>query len=503
MKKLNRRQLVGSSAAGAAWLSIGKHKHSRAYAGPTRLSSDLEIEDLANRIIECEQNRAVDLVTAELSSGRSKQDIFLASFIAGMRYHGHHSAYVAFPISEVSNQANLEDELLPLFYYLSVLKFRAKRPALRKLDTRKLPAADKALGNFHAAIERGEQADAGLALLSLGRNFGYQQGFNELWKYAAERNHNSGGHTAISVVNTYRTLQVTGWRCAETALQFAATDEAWHRPGGSDLHAVNWERAGQVEELPRLWANRKSDSDQVIELLNVFRKGKTYEACDETFSRLKESRATSGTIWDVVFLLTTELVVRYQWVGSKMLAGHSVTCVNALNYVFRNATDSNIRLYALLEAVEWAVSFLQRERDRPALRDFDLLKLEPKGLADTSETLDKVFSLLPPRRFASMHRPDFEDVDEAMKLTFSWANRNSNHEPFWRRAQFLMSIKSTPEVHDFKYPIALMENCLQVSPRYRPYLTAAAVHVLHGTDMEDSPIVAEGRERLTELFSKK
>jgi len=332
-------------------------------------------------------------------------------------------------------------------------------------------------------------------MLALSREFGPRQAYRHLWMYSAERNHNSGGHTAVSVVNTFRTLQATDWRCAETALQFAVTDAAWQPPGGSDVCAINRERAIRVEELPRSWSSRTSESSQVRELVNLYRLGRPEEACQETFDRLLGGQVTAGTVWDAVFLTTAELVVRYQWVGGKRLAGHSITCVNALHYLFRMVTDPSTRLYTLLEAVEWTTSFLDRERARPALRDFDLLTLEPVDGAD-DDAIDDIFTLLPPRRFASIHRPDFADVDKAMRMTCAWVRRHPDFDAFVQRALWLMCVKSTPEVHDFKYPMALFENCRHASSQWRPLLLAASVHVLHGTDMEDSPIVAQARARL-------
>ena len=500
MQNLNRRKLLGSSAAGAAALSIRRCEASNVVqANLGGEATELELERLAENIMECEPHRVVDFLIAKSNSGMVPQDLQLACFIAGMRFHGHHSAYVAHPIHVVSEQLSAEYSQLPLFYYASVLRFRAKRTALRELVNGILPSASRAKEYFHAAMEKGERNDATLAMKALCNEYGHRQAYEELWKYAAQRNHNSGGHTAISVVNTYRTLHATGWRCADTALQFAVADEAWHMPGGSGLQAENWIRALQVGRLPQGWNASTSHAVTVRELLQLFRQGKASLACEEIHAKLASGEVSSGTIWDAVFLVTAELVMRYRWVGSKRLAGHSVTCVNALNFLFRNSNDAQIQLYALLESVEWAVSFLQRERDRPALRSKSILELD-SAIADVEDDqLDQVFAKLPPRRFASMHRPDLSEVDAAMQLAFNWALHREDYSEFWQMAQKLMCMKSTPEVHDFKYPMALLENCQHVSERWRPYLLAASVHVLQGTDMEDSPIVYEASQKLNVL----
>jgi len=60
----------------------------------------------------------------------------------------------------------------------------------------------------------------------------------------------------------------------------------------------------------------------------------------------------------------------------------------------------------------------------------------------------------------------------------------------------LICLKSTREVHGFKFPVAVFENYEHVSPEWKPNLLAASVHHLHGTQMDDAPTVAEAREEL-------
>ena len=498
-KNWTRREVLQSTVSSAGILAAGGLRslnRLRASERSTASVEDADIERLAERIIDSPPEAVVDLVIRELEDGVSRQELLAACLNAGARFHGHHSAYVAHPIRVVSDAIGLEASALPLFYYLSVLRFRARRSALHWLDKSKLPPAQKAEAVFHAAMQAGEREDAGLAMISLCREFGPRQAYQHLWMYGAERNHRSGGHTAVSVVNTFRTLQATDWRCAETALQFAVTDEAWRTPGGSDVRAVNRNRASRAGDLPRSWPGATSDAGHVRELMNLYREGRPADACAETFDRLRQGQVVSGSVWDALFLTTAEMVVRYQWTGSKRLAGHSITCVNALHFLFRSVVDTQTRLYSLLEAVEWTTSFLDRERARPALREFDLLSLKPVDSPDGNDALDGIFALLPPRRFAAIHRPDFADVDVAMRRAHAWILKNPDPEAFLRRALWLMCVKSTPEVHDFKYPMALFENCRQASPQWRPFLLAASVHVLHGTDMEDSLIVQQAIDRL-------
>ena len=183
-------------------------------------------------------------------------------------------------------------------------------------------------------------------------------------------------------------------------------------------------------------------------------------------------------VWDTLFLVTAEMVARYPWVGQKMLAGHSVTCINALHYMYRQRISPESQLYALLEAVEWANSFLARERARPALRDLDLLATTPAPLSPKDDAVEEVFSRLPPRRVASMSRIGFEDVERARRIALAWASKTSDYAPFLQRAMSLITTKSTPEVHDFKFPLALFENAHFASKEWKPWKRSASFGTL-------------------------
>lgn len=498
MTALTRRNLLKSASGGAALTLAGlpaaRVVHGANGAMPTAGDQDM-VERLASKIMETPPDQVVDLICGKLENGLTGEQLLAACFNAGIRFHGHHSGYVAHPVHVVSQASAGKSALLPLFYYLSVLRFRAGRSRIERIEGAPLPVPPRAEGVFHGAMQEGDGVAAARALIALSRELGPQRAYEHLWTYGAERNDRSGGHTAVSVVNTYRSLLATNWRSAETALQFAVAD-AKSPPMGLDVEGVNRARAAAVGKLPKTWASTASDRGATVELVNLYREGARGEACERTFRLLQDGTVTAGSVWDALFLTTAELIVRYQWVGQKMLAGHSVTCTNALHFMFRTATQPDQQLYALIEAVEWATRFLARERARPALREFSLLGMEPNDQATDDEALEQIFGLLPPRRFASMSRIGFEDVDTAMRVTLAWARTRPSYEPFIERALHLICRKSTPEVHDFKFPMALFENLQHATPIWQPYLLAASVHVLHGTDMEDSSIVAHARERL-------
>lgn len=461
---------------------------------PLRHADDDKIKRLGERIIEAEPGQVVDIVATAFESGMSREQLLAANFVAGMRFRGHHYAFVAHPVNDVSNAVPAGDRLLPIFYHLSALKDSTGRP-WREIDLTRLPPARKAAEFFHAAMAEGDRDTAIRSMLALAREHGPRQAYDHLWMYGAERNHRSGGHTAITVVNTFRTLEAIGWRCAEIGLRFAV-DTPSVKPRGSDLHLVNRARTDRIAELPHKWSATTSDRAAVLELMDLYRKGNPDKACQTTFNWLLNGKVRAGSVWDSVFLTSAEEVARYIWVGPKMLAGHAVTCSNALHFIFRTVNDPATRLYALLEAVQWTTSFLKRERARPALRKRDLFQVTPAALAKDGDSLESIFETIPVRRRRQFSPVLLPACDRAQELALAWATTHADHAPFFRRALQLLCIKATNEVHDYKFPIALFENYRYASGEWKPHLLAASVYVLQGLQIEDAPMLAEARERI-------
>jgi hypothetical protein len=271
-------------------------------------------------------------------------------------------------------------------------------------------------------------------------------------------------------------------------------------PGGSDQHKINAERAKGISSFPADWSGDRSDRAVVLELLAVFRQGKVEDACRLSYDLLQQGQAQAASIWDAVFLTTVESMARYRWCGPNNLTGHSVTCTNALHFAFRTVTDLTTRLYILLESVEWSTSFLQRELARGSLRDVsitDIPAVEPPR--STPETLEEIFALLPPRRFFDFSRSPRVDQDRAMAIAYALACKEKDHNSFFKEARRLLCLKSTREVHDYKYPIAAFEHYQHASPEWKPNLLAASVHYLHGTTMEDSAVIRQTCDELVGL----
>ena len=427
-----RRDVLRTSAGSALAVGFGGWSGLPSHAGARPLShaDDQKIERLAELIITTEPDRVVDAVANELDKGLSRQHFLAANFIAGIRNQGHHFAYVAHPVQVVANAISAKDSLLPMFYHLGALKARKGWQTLRTIDKTKVPSARLADESFHKAMAASDHETATLSFLALAREHGPRRAYDRLWMYGAERNHRSGGHTAISVINTFRTLQAIDWRCPETILQFAIEDSAVGKVAGSNLHTVNRERASQIKKLPRRWSSAESSRDAVLDLLDTYRQGHPSDACKSTFTLLREGKVHAGSVWDAIFLTTAELVTRYQWVGSNRLAGHSVTCANALHFMYRTVRSPAERLYALLEAVEWTTSFLNRERARPALRKRSIIEVAKTEMPVNDTSLARIFETIPIRRRRQVSPVLLPQADKAHELAYAWAKQTADHTEF-------------------------------------------------------------------------
>ena len=156
MKRFNRREtLQATSAAGVlAGFTAWERRIGVAAETPASESDDERIERLAETIMQTPPEKVVELVFGELKRGLSRQQLLAACHNAGARFHGHHSAYVAHPIRVVSDQLASESSMLPLFYYLSVLRFRSAKQNLHAVNTSSLPTPEAAAKQFHRQWKR-------------------------------------------------------------------------------------------------------------------------------------------------------------------------------------------------------------------------------------------------------------------------------------------------------------------------------------------------------------
>jgi hypothetical protein len=232
-------------------------------------------------------------------------------------------------------------------------------------------------------------------------------------------------------------------------------------------------------------------------------------ACDAAFKMLSTGKVHAGSIWDAVYLLAADFMIRYpesQHIGTTPL--HANTSANSLRFVFGESSDLKTRMYTLLAAVAWATRFYAAERTtaegRPWLRKMKITELQVQDVSNRPEdVVAEIFALQPKRRHDFTQKDLLvgregarEDQDKVAELAFSYASTHPDHRHYFQAARMLTSMKSTQDAHDVKFPAAIFENYDQVNAKWRPHLIAASSHYMHGTQMPDNPAMIEARNLL-------
>ena len=353
-----------------------------AEAPPEKIRFGPDLEPIVRLMEETPREKCVPVFVAELKKGLPYRRFLAASLFAGIRRaHSHHEVYKVHAVHQVSMDVRAEERLLPLFWGLNGYKQRQEDfPPTAMTELRgTLPSAEKAAGEFHEGIERGEQDRAELAIVAMGRGQGARATLEQLWQYGC-RNGSAGGHMAIVLANCFRALETIGWQEAEPALRFVVQDwfslkyvkpDGYFQPNRTRVEE-------QLKHLPANWAGERGEKAATVELLGLIREGKTEPACALAMKQLRRG-VCAQVLWDAVHLATAELLVRHKdgWgLASRPL--HSNTSTNALHYAFRTTTAPATRLLILLQAVAWATDKTGGDR-AGGLRDLSITDLPPSS----------------------------------------------------------------------------------------------------------------------------
>lgn len=461
-----------------------------------------EIAPLVDALERTPRERCPAFLADRLRAGVPYRELLAAAFLYAVGRQGHHEVYLVHAAYRMSQEARPEDRLLPLFWAVDVIKehlvrFEAERvPPLAG----KLPGPERAVRDFEEGMRNWDRERAERAVIALARAVGGRRAMERLWHFGA-RDWSFIGHLPIAVANTYRTLETIGWQHAEPVLRYVVR-ELFVRNTGQTKGQPYEANVGRVRQrfadLPAGWAGDAAEREPTLELLDLMRAGRWDPACAWTLQQLLGGKVRAGTIWDAVHLAAGEMMVRFSLgairLGNRAL--HSNTCSNALHYAFRTCADAQDRLLILLQAVAWVTAFIANEAGRSMLRKLSITAIPEEKLPATgAEAIEAIFASLPRRRFREEIK-DRSGQDRACRLTFALASKDPVAADFLRTARHQVCRKATLNSHDVKLPMAMFEDLAWVSPRWRPHLLAAAVHFLHGTAMEDNPVVRTAREAL-------
>jgi hypothetical protein len=493
----------------AALWPLGPANADEAKVTPDLVRFCPEIEPVVRLIEETPEDTCVAAMVEQLRKGLPYRHFLAALYLAAIRaarwhgdgIHGYdHSAYVVHAAYQLSLDLPAGEQLLPAFYALSGFKGGQKAYSNKKGTpalTGKLPVAEKAADELHAALKAWDADRAERAVVALARSRGSAAVLEPLWHYAG-RDWGFIGHMAILVANSGRLLETIGWQHAEHVLRYVVQGLA----GWGKEHAEHadvrpyWANLTRVEKavgrLPGDWADGKGNAGLTKDLVTLLRDGKGDEACDLAVKHLTEGKAQAGGVWDAVHLAAGELVLSskthapHRPVNSCAL--HANTATNALRYAFRASSREDTRLLLTLQAVAWMDLFRKRIiQGKHLVTPTDITALTGSEPPDKPEAvIDQVLAT----RTDKPH--------EAGRLAFAFAHR---HRPdlLLSAARRLLPVKSSGDPHDIKYPVAVFEDFGLVSPGWRPHLLATAVFSFWGSDRPDNPRMENVRDALRKL----
>lgn len=463
---------------------------------PSVVGLEPDIEPLVRLLEETPRERLLEEVAARIRRGLSYREIVAALLLAGVRdvqprpavgfkFHAvlvvnsMHLAYLSAPET---------NRWLPVFWALDYFKHAQAQDQqeggwrMKPVDEAAVPPGHKARQAFMQAMDRWDEAAADVAAASLARTAGANEVFELLYRYAA-RDFRSIGHKAIFVANGQRALAMIGWRHAEPVLRSMAYALLMHEgenPAGRDAPADRpWRRNQALAgKIGAAWQGGMPSSEATVDLLAVLRRGSSEAACDKVVE-LSHRGSAPQSIWDALFCGAGELLLRQPGI----VALHAVTTTNAMHIMYQASGDDVIRRLLVLQNAAFLPMFREAMEGRGALRDLHIDGLKPLPLASSgASAVEEIF--------AEVGRDPMASVGKAL----GYLQARGAVRELTDAARHLVFLKGD-DPHDYKFSVAVTEDCLHVSPRWRNLYLATSLLRLRGSGERDNDLIR--RVRLT------
>lgn len=354
---------------------------------------------------------------------------------------------------------------------------------MKPVEEAAVPPAQKARQAFIQAMDAWDEAAADAAVAGLARTAGANEIFELLYRYGA-RDFRSIGHKAIFVANGQRTLELIGWRHAESVLRSMAYallmhegDSPTHRDFAADRP---WRRnQGLAGKIVSGWQEGKLDKNATVGLLAVLRQGSEEAVCDKVVELLNGGIAPQS-LWDAVFCGAAELLLRQPGI----IALHAVTTTNALHFAYQSSSDDQTRRLLLLQNAAFLPMFRETMKGRSGLRDSPIDGLRPTPLASSGgKAVEEIF------------REISRDRTAAPGKALAYLQAKGSLNDFVGAARRLVSLKGD-DSHDYKFSSAVLEDYFHVSDPWRDRFLAASMLQLRGSEGQDSELVNRTRAAL-------
>jgi hypothetical protein len=444
-----------------------------------------DIEPLVRLIEQTPRDHVIEEVAARIKKGASYKEVVAALFLAGVRNVQPRPVGFKFHAVLVVNSAHLasvaspdHERWLPILWAID--QFKSSQEAdVREGDwtmgpprESRLPAADKAREALIEAMDQWDEEGADAAITTMARSAGAHEIYDVLARYGA-RDFREIGHKEIFVANSFRALELVGWRHAEPVLRSLAyaildRDGAKENPAKADFSADRPYRQNleTVKEIKPGWLNGKRNEEAAAEMLASLRQGNSKDTSATAVELL--NRGTSpDSIFDACFLAASELMMR----APGILSLHATTFTNALHYSFQHCKDDETRKLLLLQNAAFIPLFRGNNKSGADLATIDPIDLKVQG----TEAVDEIFRELGKNKL------------ESARKILGYLAKEENPTELMRRARQLIFLKGT-NAHDYKYSAALLEDFFHMPPQYRNRCLASGAFYLKGESDSDNPL---------------
>lgn len=463
--------------------------------GIARFSSD--IEPLVQFLESTPRDAIIEQTARRVRDGLSYRELLAALLLAGVRnVQPRPSVGFKFHAVLVVNSAHLAsvsgvdgERWLPIFWAIDNFKSSQARDVregnwtLAPVDEAAVPPADRAAERLRDALDRWDESAADVAIVSIVRNFGANQVFEQLAAYAA-RDFRSIGHKVIYLSNAFRTLQTIGWDYAEPVMRSLVYAMLNHNgepnPSDSDLEA---DRPGRFnrelqDQLSEQWlATRQSDDAATVDLVIALHECSPTEASQKVVE-LVNAGVSTQSIWDGLFAGAGELLMRQRGI----VALHAVTTTNAIFHAFRASGDETTRQFLLLQNASFLPMFREAARGRGKLASRHIDQLAA-GEGESKVSVPEIFQTMGKSR------------SEAAEQAYQFLSAGGDPQAVVDHARRLVFLKGN-DSHDYKFSSAALEDYRALSPGWRNRFLAASTYQLRSESESTRPLVKRIREAL-------
>lgn len=462
-------------------------------SAPVRFHPDLE--PLVRLLEETPRDRVIEEVALRVRRGLTYRELLAGLLLAGVRNIQPRPVGFKFHAVLVVNSAHLAslaspegDRWLPIFWAID--QFKSSQAAdvregdwtMPALEESKVPPSHRARRAFIDAMDQWDEAGADAAIAGLARTASANELFEIFCRYGA-RDFRDIGHKAIYVANSFRTLEVIGWRHAEPVLRslaYALLDRSGARenPAQADLPADRpfRENLATLQDVRTDWLDGRPSADATKEMLAALRGSSASEVASLT-RKLLNAGVGPQSVFDALFHFAGEFLTQ----APGIIAVHAVTFTNAIHYAWHRTQSDETRRLLLLQNAAFLPLYRGAHRDTGQHLD-TLEPLAPDGTGD--EAIADIFAEISRDRL------------RAARKVLGWLNSNPNPAPLATAARRLIFQKGTNS-HDYKFSSAVLEDYEHLSPPWRDRLLASAVFYLRGSGDADNTLAPRIRAAFT------